>query len=119
MEPSQSTGNWDQAYSKVSMNRASRMSSPSRGVSVRAKVPVPVHYHSLQLETGFRADLIVNESLLLELKAVEFVLPVHKAQIITYLKLTLLPLGLLINFTVPLLKDGLHRFLHPSLLRNS
>ena len=68
---------------------------------------------------GFRADLILDDALLIELKAVESLLPVHQAQIITYLKLTRLPLGLLINFNVPLLKDGLHRFIHPALLRNS
>ena len=68
---------------------------------------------------GFRADLILDDALLIELKAVESLLPVHKAQIITYLKLTRLPLGLLINFNAPLLKDGLHRFIHPALLRNS
>lgn len=68
---------------------------------------------------GFRADLILDDALLIELKAVESLLPVHKAQIIKYLKLTRLPLGLLINFNVTLLKDGLHRFIHLALLRNS
>ena len=82
-------------------------------------MPVPVSYRGLTLETGFRADLILNDALLTELKAVESLLPVHKAQIITYLKLTRLTLGLLINFNIPLLKDGLHRIIHPSLLRNS
>ena len=91
----------------------------ARGLSVKAQVPVPVIYRSLRLETGFRADLILHDALLLELKAVESLLPVHKAQVITYLKLTRLPLGFLINFNVPLLKDGLHRIIHPSLLKNS
>ena len=91
----------------------------SRGISLEAQKAVPLSYQGLALETGFRADLIIADALLIELKAVETLLPVHKAQIITYLKLTRLPLGLLINFNVPLLKDGLHRFIHPVLLRNS
>ena len=91
----------------------------ARGISTKTQVSVPVSYRGLHLETGFRADLILDDALLIELKAVESLLPVHQAQIITYLKLTRLPLGLLINFNVPLLKDGLHRFIHPALLRNS
>ncbi|PHX85518.1 MAG: GxxExxY protein [Opitutia bacterium] len=91
----------------------------ARGISTKTQVSVPVSYRGLHLEMGFRADLILDDALLIELKAVESLLPVHKAQIITYLKLTRLPLGLLINFNVPLLKDGLHRFIHPALLRNS
>jgi GxxExxY protein len=91
----------------------------SLGISLEVQKVVPLSYQGLALETGFRADLIVADSLLIELKAVEALLPVHKAQVITYLKLTRLPLGLLINFNVPLLKEGLHRFIHPVLLRNS
>ena len=91
----------------------------ARGISAKPQLAVPLSFRGLRLETGFRADLILDDALLIELKAVESVLPVHKAQVITYLKLTRLPLGLLINFNVPLLKDGLHRFIHPALLRNS
>lgn len=91
----------------------------ARGISTKTQVSVLVSYRGLHLEAGFRADLILDDALLIELKAVESLLPVHKAQIITYLKLTRLPLGLLINFNVTLLKDGLHRFIHPALLRNS
>ena len=91
----------------------------ARGISTKTQVSVLVSYRGLHLESGFRADPILDDALLIELKAVESLLPVHKAQIITYLKLTRLPLGLLINFNVPLLKDGLHRFIHPALLRNS
>lgn len=91
----------------------------SRGLSLRSEVSVPIHFKGLHFDGGFRADLIVAEQVLIELKAVEAILPVHQAQIITYLKLTGLPLGFLINFNVPLLKHGLHRFLHPKLLRST
>jgi GxxExxY protein len=91
----------------------------SRNLSVRSEVEIPIHFKDLNMECGFRADLIINNKVLIELKAVETLLPVHKAQLITYLKLADLPLGFLINFNVPLLKDGLHRFIHPNLLRSA
>ncbi len=91
----------------------------TRGLTLCSEVEIPVLFKGLRLDGGFRADLIVAEQVLIELKAVEAILPVHQAQIITYLKLTGLPLGFLINFNVPLLKHGLHRFLHPKLLRST
>ena len=91
----------------------------SRNLSVRSEIEIPVRFKDVCLECGFRADLIVGDKILIELKAVETLLPIHKAQLITYLKLTRLDLGFLINFNVPLLKDGLHRFVHPNLLRSA
>lgn len=87
-----------------------------RGHDVVSQISVPVSYRSLQFETGFRADLVVDGHVLVELKAVETLLPVHKAQIITYLKLSEIPVGFLINFNTFLLRDGLHRFIHPKFL---
>ncbi|MGA3006315.1 MAG: GxxExxY protein [Opitutaceae bacterium] len=89
------------------------------GIPVQSEVPISIRYRNLNFDAAFRADLILDDRILIELKAVEILLPVHKAQIITYLKLACLPLGLLINFNVSLLKDGLHRIIHPSLLRDS
>ena len=66
----------------------------------------------MRIETGFRADILVEDRLLLEIKAVAAVLPVHKAQTITYLKILELPLGLLINFNEVLIKDGIRRILN-------
>ena len=86
---------------------------------MRSEIGIPVRFKDVCLECGFRADLIVGNKILIELKAVEELLPIHKAQLITYLKLTRLDLGFLINFNVPLLKDGLHRFVHPNLLRSA
>jgi len=76
--------------------------------SVR-QVPIPVFYDSIKLEVGFKADLIVEKTVLIELKSVEVILPVHKKQLLTYLKLTNLKLGLLINFNENLMKHGLTR----------
>lgn len=73
---------------------------------------VPVSFRGKHIDVAFRADLIVANRLLLELKAVESLLPVHKAQAITYLKLLRLPLGLLVNFNVPLIKDGIRRVIN-------
>jgi len=71
--------------------------------------PVPVIYKSVTLDAGFRVDLLVADKVVVELKAVETLLPVHKAQVLTYLKLTGCKLGLLINFNVPVLKNGIKR----------
>jgi len=80
-----------------------------RGIAFRREVSLPVTYKGVKLDCGYRMDLVVEETVLLELKAVEQVLPVHEAQLITYLKLGGLKVGLLINFHVPVLKDGIIR----------
>jgi len=79
------------------------------GLSVKRQVELPVIYDALKIDAGLRIDLLVNECLIIELKAVEAILPVHKAQLLTYLKLTKCRLGLLINFNVPIIKLGIHR----------
>lgn len=80
-----------------------------RGYEVDAQKDVPLTYRGLRFDSGFRADLVVNNKVLVELKAVESLLPIHQAQVITYLKLTGLQTALLINFNVPLLKQGIKR----------
>lgn len=80
-----------------------------RGLSVERQVEIPIQYKGKILSCGYRADIIVNRAALLELKAVESVLPVHEAQLLTYLKLTKIRVGLLINFNCPYLRDGLIR----------
>jgi GxxExxY protein len=81
-----------------------------QGFRVSAEVPIPVSYKGLAVEASYRADLIVDETVLLELKAVEQLLPVHSMQTLTYLKLAKVPIGFLINFNVPCLKQGVRRF---------
>ncbi len=76
----------------------------------RQKV-LPVLYKGLRVESGYRIDLLIENVLVVELKAVEATLPVHEAQLLTYLRLGGWKLGLLLNFNVPLLKDGIKRFL--------
>lgn len=83
-----------------------------RGISCQRQLEVPLQYKGKLVEVGFRADVVMEKRLLLELKAVDSLLPIHKAQVITYLKLLNLPLGLLINFNVPLIKDGIKRVLN-------
>jgi len=83
-----------------------------RGVRVDQQVPVPVSYKGLHLECGYRLDLLVENQVIVELKAVESLLPIHEAQLLTYLKLYQRRLGLLINFNVPVLKNGSKRLLH-------
>jgi GxxExxY protein len=83
-----------------------------RGLGVERQVAQPVFYKGLQLECGYRLDLLVENRVIVELKAVEAILPIHAAQLLTYLKLRKLRLGLLINFNVPILKNGIKRLLN-------
>lgn len=81
----------------------------SRGLNVLTQVAVPVVYGAVRIDTGFRLDLIVDDIVIVELKAVEQMIPLYDAQLLTYLKLVGRHLGLLINFNVPLLKHGIKR----------
>ena len=83
-----------------------------RGIRYQRQLAVPLNYKGTMVEVGFRADLLVGEKLLIELKAADELQPIHRAQVITYLKLLNLPLGLLINFNSTLLKHGLRRVLN-------
>ena len=85
-----------------------------RGFRTRRQIPIPVRYKGIDLDCGYRLDLVVEDQLVLEVKAVEHLLPVHEAQVITYLKLTQLPVGLLVNFHVSVLRQGLRRLFGPS-----
>jgi GxxExxY protein len=80
-----------------------------RGLSVETEVPIPVRYEGLELEIGFRADMIVNDKVIIELKSVEQIAPVHPKQLLTYLRLADKRLGLLINFSTVLIKNGINR----------
>ena len=80
-----------------------------RGILSERQVPIPVYYDSLKMEVGFRADILVEKKVIVELKSVEIVLPVFKKKLLTYLKLSNLQIGLLINFNEELLKKGITR----------
>jgi GxxExxY protein len=79
------------------------------GLRVDVGVEVPLIYRGLKLDCGYKLDLLVEDTVILELKTVSTILAVHEAQLVTYLKLTGKPLGLLLNFNVPLMKDGIVR----------
>ncbi len=80
-----------------------------RNIRATTQAPVQVKYKGIQFEESLRLDLLVEDCLVVELKAVELVLPIHKAQLLSYMRLINAPLGLLINFCVPVLKDGIVR----------
>ncbi len=80
-----------------------------RNVVFDRGIALPLRYKGLALDQGYRLDLVVAGSIIVELKSVERLLPVHEAQVLTYLKLKRLPLGLLINFNVPVLRSGIVR----------
>src|SRR5687767_2553179 len=73
------------------------------------QVPLSVNYKGIQLDGGYRLDFIFEKRVIVELKAIEEVLPIHEAQLMTYLKLTNIHVGLLLNFNVPVLKEGIYR----------
>ncbi len=74
------------------------------------QAPVPVEYKGVNLECGYRIDILVDERVILELKCVEKILPIHEAQLLTYMKLANISIGLLINFNVRRVVDGIRRF---------
>ena len=82
------------------------------GFDVKQQAAIPLIYKEVRIEAGFRIDLLVNDKVIIELKSVEKLQPVHYAQTLTYLKLSGKKLGLLINFNVKLLKNGVHRIVN-------
>ena len=86
-----------------------------RGLAVERQVSIPIEYHDIQFDEGFRADIIVARKVILELKSVEHVSKVHKKQVLTYLRLTGMKLGYLLNFGEALMKDGVSRILNGEL----
>ena len=83
-----------------------------KGLIVETQVPVPFVYKDVKLEVGYRIDILINKMVVLEIKSVEQIAPVHFAQTLTYLKLSNKKLGLLINFNTKHLKDGIHRIVN-------
>jgi GxxExxY protein len=82
------------------------------GLSVKREIPMPIVYKEIKLEQGYRMDLLVEDKVVIELKTVDFLTDVHKAQLLTYLKLGNYKLGLLINFNETLLKNGIKRIIN-------
>ena len=81
-------------------------------IPIKRQHPVPLVHEEIKMEVGFRADFIIDDKVIVELKSIEALAEIHYKQVQTYLKLTGLKLGLLINFNVPLIKDGIHRIVN-------
>ena len=79
-------------------------------IPFQMEVPLPVRYKEMLLDCGYRIDLVISGDLIVEIKCVEALLPIHQAQILTYMKLATIPIGLLINFNVTKLQSGIKRF---------
>lgn len=82
------------------------------GLPIETQIALPGLYKGVQIDAGYRRDILIEKKLILEIKAVEQLLPIHQARLLTHLKLSDLPLGLLINFNVKLLKDGIVRLVN-------
>jgi GxxExxY protein len=80
-----------------------------QGLQVKREVPVPVHYKEVKMDLGFRLDLLIDNKVIIEVKSVENLAEVHHKQVLTYLKITNLKLGILVNFNVASIKDGIFR----------
>jgi GxxExxY protein len=80
------------------------------GINFRLQVPVAVEYKGIKIDCGYRIDMLINDELIVELKSVERIVPIHQAQLLTYMKLAEVKVGLLINFNVEILKAGIKRF---------
>lgn len=83
-----------------------------RGIPFEYEKPLPLEYEGFKLDCGYRLDLLVASSVVVEVKSVEALAPIHEAQLLTYLKLTGVKIGLLINFNVVVLKSGIRRLVH-------
>jgi GxxExxY protein len=83
-----------------------------RGLEVQTEVPQPIIYDTVKLDIGYRLDMLVNHTIVIENKTVDVLLPVHQAQLITYLKLSGLKLGFLVNWNSAKIKDGIHRIVN-------
>jgi GxxExxY protein len=84
----------------------------ARGIEVRCEVELPVRYKGLEIEAGYRIDMLVADCIVIENKSVQALVPIHKAQLLTYMKLSGCPLGFLVNWNVPLIKDGIKRMVN-------
>ncbi len=84
----------------------------NRGLFVEKEKPLPLVYEQVKLECGYRVDLLIENKLIVEIKAIDNLHPIHLAQVLTYLRLSKCKLGLLINFNVPLLKHGIKRVIN-------
>jgi GxxExxY protein len=82
------------------------------GLNIERQKPLPVVYRGVELECGYRLDLLVEEKVIVEVKAIDQLAPIHQAQMLSYLKLSGCQVGLLINFNVKVLKDGIRRVVH-------
>jgi len=82
------------------------------GLTVACEIPLPVKYETVVIDAGFRIDMMVQKAVVIENKTVEKLLPIHQAQLLTYLKLTNLELGFLLNWNVTLMKDGIKRMVN-------
>ena len=84
----------------------------SKGFQIEQQKPLPVEYKEVIVDCAYKLDIVVNNNVIIELKSVDAILPIHKAQLLSYLKLPDIKVGLLINFNVPFLKDGIVRLVN-------
>jgi GxxExxY protein len=85
---------------------------------VETQVALPVVYEGMHLDVGYRIDMLVEDQIIVEVKAIDAIAPIHRAQLLTYLKLKECPVGLILNFNVPVLKDGIVRIVNSSLVHS-
>ena len=82
------------------------------GLKVKCELPLPVHYDEIKIDAGFRVDMIVEDAVIIENKTVDKIAPIHEAQLLTYMKLAKMQIGFILNWNVPLMKDGIRRMVN-------
>jgi GxxExxY protein len=97
----------ESAYEKALCHQLTKI-----GLQFRRQVPIPIELSDATVATGFKADFIIENCVVVEVKSVEKLLPVHRTQLLSYLKLTKLPLGLILNFNVAHMREGIHRYIN-------
>ena|SRR5438105_513904 len=110
--PFESTPRWGQDYWNRFTSAVLAYELAQRGLRTVSQQPIPVVYGTIRIDIGFRADLIVEDRVVVEIKSVEVLAPVHRKQLLTYLRLADKRLGLLINFNAALIKDGITRMVN-------
>ncbi|MEP7230230.1 MAG: GxxExxY protein [Ginsengibacter sp.] len=104
--------NTDLDYSRVFMKKYFIMNGVRMELQLKDNNAIPLIHEEIKMEAGFRADFIIDDKVIIELKSIEALAPVHYKHVLTYLKLSNLKLGLLVNFNVDLIKNGIHRIVN-------
>ena len=108
--PLKFTGCWGPGLLETTYEQCLARELSLNDIPFKLQVPIPIEYKGVKLDCGYRIDILARNKLIVELKSAKTILPIHEAQILTYMKLSAITVGLIINFNVKILKQGIKRF---------